>query len=62
MNHCTDIVPIGRLKWEPGSKYTGKDNCAWYRFAPTLPKHGTRFWPRDREVLGYSKEMMDILG
>ena len=29
---CSDIVAIGRVKWFPGSKYTGKDNCAWYRF------------------------------
>ena len=30
--HCSDIVAIGRVKWIEGSKYTGKDNCAWYRF------------------------------
>lgn len=29
---CSDIVAIGRVKWFPGSKYAGKDNCAWYRF------------------------------
>jgi len=29
---CTDIVTIGRVKWIEGSKYTGKDNHAWYRF------------------------------
>jgi hypothetical protein len=29
---CTDVVSIGRIKWIPGSKYTGKDNYAWYRF------------------------------
>ena len=29
---CTDILPIGRVKWIEGSKYTGKDNAAWYRF------------------------------
>lgn len=32
VDRCTDIVSIGRLKWIPGSKHTGKDNCAWYRF------------------------------
>jgi hypothetical protein len=31
--HCSDIVVIGRVKWMPGSKFTGKDNFAWYRFA-----------------------------
>ena len=30
--HCSDIVAIGRVKWIEGSKHTGKDNCAWYRF------------------------------
>lgn len=32
MARCTDVVPVGRLKWIPGSKHTGKENCAWYRF------------------------------
>jgi hypothetical protein len=26
------IVSIGRVKWFPESKMTGKDNCAWYLF------------------------------
>ena len=30
--HCSDIVAIGRVKWIEGSKHSGKDNCAWYRF------------------------------
>jgi hypothetical protein len=29
---CSDIVTIGRVKWIEGSKYTGKDNHAWFRF------------------------------
>jgi ligand-binding SRPBCC domain-containing protein len=29
---CSDIVAIGRLKWIPDSKHTGKDNFAWLRF------------------------------
>jgi hypothetical protein len=32
MPSCSDIVAVGRLKWIEGSKYTGKDNYAWYRF------------------------------
>lgn len=44
---CQKIVPIGRVKWIPNSKHTGKDNAAWYLFdyragIPTLPT----FWPR----------------
>jgi hypothetical protein len=30
--HCSDIVTIGRVKWIEGSKHTGKDNHAWFRF------------------------------
>lgn len=26
------IVSVGRVKWIPDSKFTGKDNCAWYLF------------------------------
>ena len=29
---CTDIIAIGRLVWISGTKQTGKDNFAWYRF------------------------------
>jgi hypothetical protein len=32
MPHCSDIVILPRLKWFEGSKNTGKDNHAWYRF------------------------------
>lgn len=30
--NCSHIVAVGRVKWILGSKHTGKDNCAWYRF------------------------------
>ena len=26
------IVSVGRVKWIPDSKMTGKDNCCWYLF------------------------------
>lgn len=26
------IVAVGRVKWIPDSKHTGKDNCAWHLF------------------------------
>jgi hypothetical protein len=29
---CTDILPIGRLIWIPGTNMPGKDNVAWYHF------------------------------
>lgn len=27
------IVSVGRVRWIPGSKMTGKDNCAWHLFS-----------------------------
>lgn len=41
--HCSHIVSVGRLKWIEGSKYTGKDNCAWYRF-DARHSEGPRFY------------------
>lgn len=32
LKHCDMIVSVGRVKWIPDSKHTGKDNCCWYRF------------------------------
>lgn len=29
---CRTIVSVGRVKWIPDSKFTGKDSCAWYLF------------------------------
>lgn len=29
---CSDMVAIGRVKWIEGSKYSGKDNHAWFKF------------------------------
>ena len=35
---CEKIVSVGRVKWIPGSKYTGKDNACWYLFGANLSK------------------------
>lgn len=32
MKYCKKIVSVGRVKWIPESKMTGKDNCCWYLF------------------------------
>ena len=32
MNRCTDILPIGRVKWFPDSDKHGKKDACWYRF------------------------------
>lgn len=29
-----EVVSVGRVKWIEGSRMTGKDNAAWYRFGP----------------------------
>ena len=34
---CRKIVPVGRVRWIEGSKNDGKDNVAWYFFAPAVP-------------------------
>jgi hypothetical protein len=47
--HCTDIVVIGRVKWIPGSPYTGKENYGWYRFTSKLQADGPTFHYRAGE-------------
>jgi hypothetical protein len=32
LRSCTDILPIGRVIWFPGTNMHGFDNTAWYRF------------------------------
>lgn len=32
MPYCRMIVSVGRVKWIPDSKMTGKDNCCWHLF------------------------------
>lgn len=59
MQRCSHVVPVGRLKWEPGSKYTGKDNCAWYRFQKR--PCDTLFLPRVRKSV-QEKAMDDLIG
>lgn len=41
MTICEKIVSVGRVKWIPGSKMTGKDNCCWYLFSKDANR--TRF-------------------
>ena len=36
IRYCSRIVSVGRLKWIPDSKMTGKDNCCWYQFQKTI--------------------------
>lgn len=32
MTHCSDVVPIGRVRWFADTQHDSKDNYAWYRF------------------------------
>lgn len=49
--HCLKkIVSVGRVKWIPNSKMTGKDNCCWYLFDSTTEKlNYTNFVGRSAE-------------
>ena len=35
MPYLRKVVSVGRVKWIPDSKMTGKDNCAWHLFDKT---------------------------
>jgi hypothetical protein len=43
LEYCSKIVSVGRVKWIPDSKHTGKDNCAWYLFEASR-SIGTEFY------------------
>lgn len=32
MQHCSDVIPIGRVRWIPGTTSDGFDNYVWCRF------------------------------
>lgn len=32
LDYCAKIVAVGRVKWFPDSKMTGKEDCSWYLF------------------------------
>lgn len=40
------IVSVGRVKWIPDSKMTGKDNCAWHLFDRPSANDAARFYGR----------------
>lgn len=45
MDWLVKIVSVGRVKWIPDSKMTGKDNCCWYLF-DSRNKAVTEFYGR----------------
>jgi hypothetical protein len=54
LSQCSDIVAIGRVKWIEGTKHTGKDNHAWYRFDITHAG-GPMFHWRDQNAANPSR-------
>ena len=46
MDRLRAVVSVGRLKWIPDSKMTGKDNCCWYLFGKPDPLGSTVFYGR----------------
>ena len=43
MTYCDMIISVGRVKWIPNTKMTGKDNAAWYLFSVKSTSTGTIF-------------------
>ena len=43
---CVKVVSVGRVKWFPGTKSVGKDNCAWYYFRSDKTPGPTQFFGR----------------
>lgn len=49
MEHCITVIPVGRLKWIPDSKYTGTEDCAWFIFdMKKRDSRGPHFHPRKK--------------
>lgn len=44
------VVAVGRVKWIPGSKHTGKDNCAWHLFTRPQAHTPAAFYGRGQRV------------
>lgn len=42
LKYCRTIATVGRVKWIPGTKMTGKDDAAWFLFLPY--QTNTRFF------------------
>ena len=60
LEYCRKIVAVGRLKWIPQSKNSGKDNCCWYLFSP-WGEGLTEFYGRSIGPLKYWSQRKAIL-
>lgn len=52
MSRLRAIVSVGRVKWIPDSKMTGKDNCCWYLFDVPNPAIRPIFYGRQASPSG----------
>jgi hypothetical protein len=48
MRFCSDVVPIGQIRWFPGTKHKSFKHYAWYRF-DARHNGATIFHPRQSE-------------
>jgi hypothetical protein len=62
MASCSDIVAIGRVKWTEGSKHTGKDNYAWYRFDVNHTAGPVFHWRDQNETAPAPRRVCDECG
>jgi hypothetical protein len=46
LRRCAKIVTVGRVKWIPGSKMVGKDDCCWYLFNDATCWERTQFFAK----------------
>tara|TARA_R110000751_G_scaffold136962_1_gene240042 strand:- start:861 stop:1394 length:534 start_codon:yes stop_codon:yes gene_type:complete len=56
MERCQKIVSVGRVKWIPDSKMTGKDNCAWYLFTKEKTAR-TEFYGRAQDFYRITRKI-----
>ena len=59
IRHCSDVLPIGRVKSIADSKFTGKDNAAWYRLA-AAHRSGPLFHGRDSDAVSAPSDQSAI--
>jgi hypothetical protein len=59
---CTDIVPVGRVKWIPDSEHSGGyENSAWYRF-DARHTSGPVFHGRDQAEIPARRKICEQCG
>lgn len=57
LKNCSKIVAVGRLKWFPGSKSVGKEDCSWYHFVDHAVQ--TVFLGKDEKKCDKTKDLFN---